>query len=1068
MLSSRRTQPQGQDWKHGLFLQEFSLCRLWRRSSPCRFGVARQEGMDAMRERFGQGCESVEFWWSAVALGPPIPLNPGWADSRRAESLGRWAKAGLKELIFGNGDLHMNGTIGLADNSRGTRGGTSIFAMARRCVGWVALVLTLGGDLRAADPDQLPIDAAVTLKRLPNGLTYYIRPNRKPENRAQFHLVVNAGSVLETEKQRGLAHFLEHMAFNGTKNFKKHELINFLERIGMKFGADLNASTSFDETSYRLEIPMDKPEFLTNAMQVLQDWAHQISFESEEIEKERGVVMEEWRTGRGAQGRLRDKQIPVLFYRSQYAERLPIGTTNCIQSVDQKEFLDFYRNWYRPDLMAVVAVGDFDPAKIEALIVQHFSGLTNPPDAPPRPVPSVPNHAETLFSIETDPELTATSIQVLCKHPVSSNGSEADYRRELVNSLYSQVLNQRLGERVQEANPPYLYAGIGKARMVRVKEFAVQVATVKEGLFAEGLKALLVETQRSRRDGFSKAELDRAKADWLRDYERAFEERNKTDSSTYAREYISHFLEGESIPGIAEELRLTRQFLPEITLTEVNHSGDRQIAETNRVIVFSAPEKAGLKTPTRDELLAVIREAEGVQIGAYQDGVSDAPLLGTQPTPGTIVSELKHPEVDTLEWVLSNGIHVLMKSTTNKNDQILMRASSPGGHSLVENRDYLSAAMAATIVGQSGLGAYDLIQLGKKLSGKIAQVSASIDEQYEMLGGMASPKDLQTWFQLIHLHFMGSRADEKTFQSLVTRIRENIENRSRNPQAVFGDAIAKELYGDHPRHRPMTVELLRELDRETALRIYRERFADAGDFTFVFVGSFQPAEIRPLVQKYLASLPSTQRKEEGRHVGDDPKRGPLTVEVKKGIEPKSSVRIQYHGDAKWSRDQQYALSGAVDVLRIRLREVLREDKGGVYGVSVYGNLTRKPKETFYSGVSFACSPQNVADLTQAALDEIKRLQTDGPSADNLEKVRQGDLRNFEMGLKENGFWLGSLSFYRQNELPFAGILELPERAKALTADRIRDAARLYFASDNQLIARLLPEAAKDTERKASD
>lgn len=981
---------------------------------------------------------------------------------RRNETLDR-VQQSKKASILLKMDTDMNAMTKAPDHDRGTSRGASLIATSLHWLRLVALSLTLGAGLIAAEPDRLPIDGAVTLKRLPNGLTYYIRANRKPENRAQLHLVVNAGSILETEKQRGLAHFVEHMAFNGTKNFKKHELINFLERLGMQFGADLNASTSFDETAYRLEIPMDKPEVLTNAMQVLKDWAHQITFEPEEIEKERGVIMEEWRTGRGAQGRLQDKQIPVLFYQSPYAERLPIGTTNCIHSVDQKEFLDFYRKWYRPDLMAVIAVGDFDPARIEALIVEHFAGLTNPPDAPPRPIPSVPDHTDTLFSIETDPELSSTSIQVICKHPVSPTGSVRDYRRDLVNALYSQVLNQRLGERVQEANPPYLYAGIGKARMVRVKEIAVQVAAVKEGLFAEGLKALLVESKRSRRDGFTQAELDRAKADMLRALERAYEERNKTDSGAYVREYISNFLQGEPIPGIAEELRLTRQFLPEIALDEVNHAGDRQITETNRVIVFSAPEKAGLKAPTRDEVLAVIKEAEGVQIGAYQDGVSDAPLLSSQPTPGTIASELNHPEVDTSEWVLSNGIHVLLKSTTNKNDQILMRAFSPGGHSLVENKDYFSAAMAATIVGQSGLGGYDLIQLGKKLSGKIVQVGASIDSQFETLQGVASPKDLETWFQLMHLHFTGSRADEKTFQSLVTRIREGIENRRRNPQAVFGDAIEKELYGDHPRHRPMSVELLGELDRETALRIYRERFADASDFTFIFVGAFQPTELRPLVQKYLASLPSTQRQEQGRHVGDDPKRGQLTVEVKKGLEPKSSVLIQFHGEAKWSLDQRYAVGAAVDVLRIRLREVLREDKGGVYGVRVFGDLSRRPKETFSTGISFACSPQNVADLTQAALDEIKRLQTDGPSADNVEKVREGDLRSFEKGLKENGFWLGRLSSYRENEIPFAVILDLPKRANALTAGMIRDAARLYFSSDNQLIARLLPEAAKESE-----
>jgi zinc protease len=397
-----------------------------------------------------------------------------------------------------------------------------------------------------------------------------------------------------------------------------------------------------------------------------------------------------------------------------------------------------------------------------------------------------------------------------------------------------------------------------------------------------------------------------------------------------------------------------------------------------------------------------------------------------------------------------------------------MHAFSPGGHSLVADRDYLSAAMSGGIVGQSGLGAYDLIQLRKKLAGKIASVSASIEEQSERVQGSASPKDLETWFQLMYLQFTAPRADEKTFQSLVTRMKVNLENRDRNPQVIFGDAIEKTLYGDHPRHRPMTLDLIKELDREAALRIYRDRFANAGDFTFLFVGAFKPAELRPLVETYLASLPRMDRKESGRDVGDEPKRGQLTVEVKKGLEAKSSVRLMFYGDSPWSMDERFALRAAVDVLRIQLRELLREDKGGVYGVGVNGDLSRLPKPNYSCGVSFTCSPANVADLTQSSLDEIKRLQKDGPSADNLEKVRETLLRNFEKGLKEDGFWLGSLQFYRENELAFPEILKLPERAKALTADQVRDAARKYFASDNMLNARLLPEVVRSADGKAKE
>ena len=927
------------------------------------------------------------------------------------------------------------------------------------------LFLCCGGLALAAETERLPIDSGVTVKKLPNGLTYYIRANKKPENRAQLHLAVNAGSILETEKTQGLAHFLEHMAFNGTKNFEKNEIINFLERTGMQFGADLNAYTSFDETAYRLEVPMDNPDVLKKAFQVLEDWAHNITFDAKEIDKERGVVTEEWRTGRGAGGRLRDKQFPVLFHQSLYANRLPIGETNDIATMTREDFLEYYRNWYRPDMMAVVAVGDFDVSKIEALIIEHFGRLKNPPNAPKRPKPEVPDHEGTLFSIETDPELSSTSIQIVCKHPLAPDGSVSDYRRDLVEGLYSSMLNQRIAERVLEANPPYLSAGVGKSHMVRVKDMASMSARVKEGQWAEGLKALLLESRRARRDGFTTNELERVKTVTLRSLERAYEERDKTESGSYVREYIGNFLEDEPIPGIAEEYRLTKKFLSEITLTEVNRAGDRWITDTNRVILFSAPEKSGRKKPTQAEILAVIKESDAAEIAAYSDGAFEAPLLANTPKPGTIVSEKEHKDVEVTEWVLSNGIRVLLKPTTFKNDLILMSAFSPGGHSLVPDKDYLSAAMSSAILSQSGWGTYDAIQLRKKLSGKIASVGSSVSDLYETMSGSASPKDLETWFQLMHLHFTAPRADEKAFQSYVTRLKENIENRKRNPAAVFGDEIEKALYGDHPRHRPMTVEMLKELDREAALRIYRERFANAGDFTFLFVGAFKTGDLRPLVLNYLASLPAMERKEKGRHVGDDPKPGKVDVEVKKGLEAKSSVRIMFHGDAKWSNDERFALRAAVDVLRIRLREVMREDKGGVYGVSVGGSLERWPKETFSTVITFTCNPDNVADLTKAAMDEINLLQRDGPSLENLEKIRETLLRNYEKGLKEDGFWMSNLSFYRENELPFDGILKLPDRAKALTVEKVRNAARRYFSSDNMLTARLLPEETKSASSK---
>lgn len=918
----------------------------------------------------------------------------------------------------------------------------------------------------AQDTGKLAIDSQITRKTLPNGLTYYIRKNKKPENRATFRLVVNAGSILETEKEQGLAHFLEHMAFNGTKNFAKSELVDFLEGIGMKFGADLNAYTSFDETVYKLEVPMDDEVVLDKTFQVLEDWAHLIVFEPEEIEKERGVVIEEWRTRRNAQGRLQEKQLPVLLNNSLYAERLPIGKTNVISSVQRQTFVDFYRRWYRPDLMAVIAVGDFDVDAIEAKIVKHFGHLKNPENAPKRIKPDVPDHKETLFSIETDPELPYSMVQIACKHPVSSQDTAEDYRRGLVERLYSTMLNQRLGERVQEANPPYLFGAMRKNRLVRVKEMAAQMAVVKEGDFANGLKALLVEARRAEEHGFTPTELNRAKADFLRGMEKAYEERDKTVSSRYADEYVRNFLQNEPIRGIEEQLRITREALVTVKLEEVNRAADRWITTENRVVLFSAPEKTGLKVPTREEILNAIASAEKVPVTAYDDGMTDAPLISREPKPGKVISEKRDEKLGVTEWKLSNDITVLLKPTTFKNDQILMTASSPGGDSLVSNKDYLSGSMATTIAGQSGLGSFDLIQLQKKLAGKVASVSPSIGGISEGLGGSASPRDLDTWFQLMHLQFGAPRQDAKAFKSLLAQYRAVLRNRSTDPQSVFGDAVEEAMYGDHPRHQPMSVELLEELDHATALRVYQQRFADASDFTFVFVGSFEPEDLKPYVEKYLASLPDLDREEKGRHTGDNRQAGRVSVEVRKGREDKSSVQLTFHGAAKWSMKDRYALRCAVDVLRIQLREALREDKGGVYGVGVSGGMSREPKETFSCNISFTCSPANVNDLIKTALAEAKKLQQEGPSEENLAKIRETHLRTHEKGLKQNGFWLSNLSFYRRCDLPFAGILEGPEKIEAMTSKEIQGAARKYFSRKNMLTAKLFPEIEKPSGKPA--
>ena len=915
-----------------------------------------------------------------------------------------------------------------------------------------------------AQNNPLPLDPAIEKGTFENGLKYMIRKNERPENRMELRLVVNTGSLQEDEDQLGLAHFIEHMAFNGTRNFKKNELVDFLESIGLRFGPDLNAYTSFEETVYMLQVPLDDEEVVEKAFLVLQDWASGIEFDQEELDKERGVIIEEWRLGQGAQKRLMDKQLPVIFHQSRYGERLPIGDMDIIRNAPREVFLRYYNDWYRPDRMAVIAVGDFEPERIRTLIEKYFAGLTNPDSTRPEPSNNVPDHKETLFSIETDKELQYTQIGIARKLEPRSQGTVEDYRRSLVESIFFQVLNQRLQERLQEANPPYLYAGAGAGSMVRSKELIQLVSVVREGLFEQGLEALLLEWKRVQRDGLTQSELDRAKAATLRSYEVAFQERDKTESSGYADEYIRHLLEDEPVPGIAGEYEMVQVMLPSISLTEVNAVSQSMTTPENRVILFSAPEKDGLVVPTSEDILQILKKVEAVEIEKYDDGVTDRPLMAASPEPGSIIFRRNHDKVDTREWILSNKIRVLLKKTDFKNDQVLLRASSPGGTSLVDDDDYITASSADTLVGQGGLADFSAVDLSKMLADKYASASVSIGSYSEGVTGFASPQDLEVMFQLLYLQLTAPRKDAEVFESYKTRMGDMIRNRKNNPGYVFSEEVEKALYGDHPRHQPTDEKWIESLDLDKSFDYFQDRFASMSDYTFVIVGAFEWDVIESLVTQYLASLPGEPRDEKPLFRGDDPKGGKVSVRVEKGIEDQARVQILMHGDTEWKDEDRYPLRAAVDILKIRLREVLREDQGGVYGVSAYGSIDRVPKGTFSCGISFGCKPDNAGNLIDLALNEVEKLKSEPASEVNIGKVRETHLRGHETSIKENSYWLNNLLFRATNELDFNGIVDFPKLPENISADQIQAAARKYFDPTNILIAQLHPEPVEQNEK----
>lgn len=904
----------------------------------------------------------------------------------------------------------------------------------------------------------LPTDAAVRIGTLPNGIRYYIRRNAKPEQRAELRLVVNAGSILEDEDQRGLAHFIEHMAFNGTKSFAKNDIVKYLESIGVRFGADLNAYTSFDETVYILPVPTDSAGILEKSFRFLGDVATGILFDSTEVVAERGVVLSEWRNGLGAGERLRDKQFPVIFRGSRYAERLPIGKPEILEKANPAPLKRFWRDWYRPDLMAVVAVGDADPKKLEALIRSTFGGIAPRRGARVRTMAAVPTHDSTLISIATDKELSGSSVGVLWKSKGRTTRTVGDLRQDLLERLYDQMLNQRFGELALKPESPFVGAGAGGGSFVRNSEYYSLDARAKEGQLLQSLQALLTEAERVRRHGFLATELERAKTNTLRGYERAYQERDKTPSGAFVDEYINNFLQGEAIPGIAFEYAAMQRLLPTVTLAEVNALGASRVGEANRVVTVSLPEKDGLAVPTDADVRAVFGKVNAATIAPWVETVTAGALVATAPAAGRIVSEKKNESLNLTEWTLSNGIKVFVKPTDFTADQIVMTGWSPGGASLVSDRDVFKTSLTTTVIERGGAGDYSLVDLNKKLTGKVASASAVISDLSEGVSGRASPKDLETMLQLTWLRLTSPRADTSAFQALLQQFDQVLKNKDANPAAVFSDTVQMTLAGGHPRVRPLSVEMLKELNLNEMLAIYRDRFADLGDFTFLFVGNVDLAVLKPLVEQWLAPLPAAGRKETFKDVGPKQFTGQIDKTVRKGIAPQSQTAILMAGAAPWSREESYLLSSVGEVLEMRLLDRLRESLGGTYSVSVSAQYSRNPRQEWQLVIGYGSAPDKAESMFAAVRQELDSLRRVPPSAAEVERVREQQRRELEVARKQNGYWLSTIRSRLENGDDLGTIGNEDPMIAGLTAEKLAAAAKRYLTEANRARFVLLPES----------
>ncbi len=908
-----------------------------------------------------------------------------------------------------------------------------------------------------ASSGKFPLDPLVISGQLENGMRFYIHPNQHPVDRAELRLVVNAGSVLEADDQQGLAHFLEHMAFNGTTKYAKQELIDYLELTGTRFGADLNAYTSFDETVYQLQVRTDSADVFDTGLEILREWASEIAMDPDEVDKERGVVIEEWRLGRGAQARVLDRQLPVLLHGSTYSDRLPIGKPEILESFSQDRVRDFYDKWYRPDLMAVVVVGSVDPEETERKIRELFGSMASPmDDSVPRPIITVPDHEETLVSREFDAELPYGSVGISVKADKSDLNDAEKFRLGIVEALVVGMLDARLAELVQQSDPPFIAAYANVTSWVRTKKFYDLDAYPQNDEYVKAFEAIATEAERARRYGFLEGELDRQKLEFMRRYETAFNERDKTESSTLAQRYATNFLQGSAVPGIEFELSFVRDVLPEISLADVNAAVEEWLRQNNRVIILTGTEDEE-SVPTAAELQSTLDRVADLDLEPYEDNVDAGPLVDIELPGGTVVGRSVEP-IGLTRLELSNGVTVNLMPTEHQDDEILMYAYSPGGKSLVKDEWEISADFAVDVVTAGGTGRFDVAGLEKKLAGKLVSVSPYLTEVSEGFRGSSTTQDFETLLQLVYLYGTSPRRDTVAYNSFVQRTGSLIESYQASPENAYYDTLGVVFSDYHFRRRALVPETLAELQYDAAFEIYADRFSDFGDFDFYFVGSIDLDDAEKLVTKYLGSLPSGGRQESWQDLGIRPPQGIVDKTVVAGVEQQAEVQVMFSGEAPWSLDTERKVGAMREILQIKLRETLREELGGTYGTSISSNFDRVPFQQYMIVIGFGCDPDRADELVSRLFDEINLLRTQNVDQEYLDKVKETVLNGFEQNLQSNNYWVGNVAFFDRagidvNTLP-TGLREFYD---TITVDDIRETAQQFFDMDRYAKVVRLPQ-----------
>lgn len=917
-------------------------------------------------------------------------------------------------------------------------------------------VLFIGGIATAFAQQMPPVptDPNVRIGKLENGLTYYIRHNELPEKQADFYIAQKVGSILEEDNQRGLAHFLEHMCFNGTTHFPGNLLREYLESIGVKFGANLNAYTSVDETVYNIDnVPVIRDGIVDSCLLILHDWANDLTLDPKEIDKERGVIHEEWRTRTGAMMRMYEEVFPVIYKDSKYAYRLPIGTMEVVDNFPYQALRDYYEKWYRPDQQGIIVVGDINVDSVENKIKKMFSPIEMPANAAERQYFPVPDNDEPIIAVAKDKEQQVPIVYLMHKHDAVPNDQKNSMSYLVMNYMISSIesmLNSRLNELTQQANPPFIEAGVGDGDFIvaKTKDAFIAYAAAKEDGILLTTETLMRELERVRQFGFTASEYARAKADYLRGLESAYNERNKQRNNAYVNQYVRNFIDNEPIPGIENEYAIMNQIVPNIPVDAINQVMKQLITEKNVVLSVFCPEKEGMKYPTEAELKAVLDKVKAEKLTAYVDKVSDEPLMKDKPQAGKVVKTEQGMFGSTI-LTLSNGVRVILKPTDFKADEVRMKAFSPGGTSLFDDKDILQFSLISQIASLGGLGNFNSVDLDKVLAGKMASADAQVNSLTEGLSGSCSPKDLETMLQLTYLRFTAPRMDQEAFTSFITRNKAALANQEADPMTAFSDSINVALYNHHPRALSMKADMLDKIDYNKVMELYKNRFADASDFTFILVGNIDEKTATPLIEQYLGALPSIKRDEHFRDTKMDIRKGMYENNFTKDLEtPKASVLMLYSGNCKYDLKNNLQMSMLGQLLNMVYLRTVREDAGGTYGVSCSGMLSKYPTEKGIFQAYFDTDPNRREEMMNLISKGIEEFIANGPVSEDLSKVKEYMLKTYKQNQKENNYWMGILSTYYWENLDMNTGYE--ETVNAITGDDLKAFAKAFFGQKNEI------------------